>query len=132
VLIAFFNPSVAAMLAPGFAIAALAGVGGGWYVSRRADGPAAASEPDQPAVNPLELKAALLFAAIFVTVLVATTLVREYLGHAGLYTLAGIMGVTDVVKAIYAHTFSDRDTGRRSAVLLVALAAVGLVPLVWV
>ncbi len=90
---------------------------------------------------------------------------REYLGHAGLYTLAGIMGVTDVdpfilgvsqsrgaalplavaataiviaassnnvVKAIYAHTFSDRETGRRSAALLVALAAVGLVALVWV
>ncbi len=165
VLIAFFNAAVAARLLPGFTIAALAGIGGGWYVSRRADGPAAAAETEQPAVNPLELKAAFLFAAVFVAVLVATTLVREYLGHAGLYTLAGIMGVTDVdpfilgvsqshgtalplavaataivlaassnnvVKAIYAHTFSDRDTGRRSALLLVALAAVGLVALVWV
>ncbi len=164
-LIAFFNASVAAMLAPGFAIAALAGIGGGWYVSRRADGPAEATQPDQPTANPLELKTAFLFAAVFVAVLVATTLVREYLGHAGLYTLAGIMGVTDVdpfilgvsqshgtalpltvaataiviaassnnlVKAIYAHVFSDRETGRRSTVLLGALAAVGLVALLWV
>jgi uncharacterized membrane protein (DUF4010 family) len=86
------------------------------------------------------------------------------MGHAGLYSLAGLMGVTDVdpfilglsqahgvaipvseaataiviasssnnvVKAIYAHTFSDAVTGRRSAALLVALAALGLVALVW-
>ncbi len=164
-LIAFFNTALAAMLAPGFAIAALAGIGGGWYVSRRADGAAPTTQEEQPTTNPLELKAALLFALVFVTVLVATSLVREYLGHAGLYTLAGLMGVTDVdpfilgisqshgttlpltvaataiviaassnnvMKAIYAHAFSDRTTGRRSAVLLTGLAVVGLVALIWV
>lgn len=164
-LIAFFNPSLAAMLAPGFAVAAVAGIAGGWYVSRRADGAAPAEQPDHAVLNPLELKAALLFAAVFVAVLVATTIVRESLGHAGLYTLAGIMGVTDVdpfilgisqshgttlpltvaaaaiviaassnnvVKAIYAHAFADRTTGRRSAVLLAALAVVGLIALAWV
>jgi uncharacterized membrane protein (DUF4010 family) len=164
VLIAFFNPALARVLTPGFALAAVAGIGGGWLVSRRADRAPDAETPEAAASNPLELKAAFVFAAAFVAILVATTLVREYMGHAGLYSLAGLMGVTDVdpfilglsqahgvaipvseaataiviasssnnvVKAIYAHTFSDAVTGRRSAALLVALAALGLVALVW-
>jgi uncharacterized membrane protein (DUF4010 family) len=164
-LVAFFNATLAATLVPGFGIAALAGMGGGWYLARRGDAPAVPDESEAPTANPLALKAALLFAAVFVAVLVATTLVREYLGHAGLYTLAGLMGVTDVdpfilgvsqghtqplpvavaataiiiaassnnlIKAIYAHAFADRPTGRRSAALLAALAVLGLVALVWV
>ena len=37
----------------------------------------------------------------------------------------------NVVKAIYAYAFADRATGRRSLALLLALAALGAVPLVW-
>ena len=37
----------------------------------------------------------------------------------------------NVIKAIYAYSFADRATGRRSLVLLLALAALGLVPLIW-
>ncbi len=52
-------------------------------------------EPFHPK-NPLEVGAAFLFAALFVAMLFATHLALLYLGRAGLFTLAGIMGVTDV------------------------------------
>jgi len=97
-LLAFFNGALAAMLAPAFF--GLAGIGGigGWIVSRRKEAAfdARPSQPPRETKNPLELGAAFLFALIFVVVLVATNLTRQYLGHAGLYTLAAIMGVTDV------------------------------------
>jgi len=165
ILIAFFNLTLARMLLPGFALGALAGVGGGWYVSRRADGAADSGAPEQPSLNPLELQAAFLFAAAFVAILVVTTLVRQYLGRTGLYSLAAMMGVTDVdpfilgltqanataislpvaataiiiaassnnvVKAVYARSFGDRVTGRRSLLLLLGLAVVGLAGLAWI
>jgi len=96
ILIAFFNTALAATLLPGFAIGALVGALGGWFVASRNDGPDGPEESVQPSVNPLELKAALLFAVVFIALLVLTTLVRETLGRPGLYTLAGIVGVTDV------------------------------------
>lgn len=96
VLIALFNVTLAAILVPGFVIGALAGALGGWYVSSRGDGGAASGTPEQPKANPLDLRAALLFALVFVVLLVVTTLVRQSLGRPGLYTLAGIVGVTDV------------------------------------
>ncbi len=165
VLIALFNPALALRLLPGFALGAVVGVAGGWYLAHRAEGPSTAAEAEPPPVNPLELKAAVLLAAAFVAILIATTFVREHLGHGGLYTLAGLMGVTDVdpfilgvtqaraaaiplhvaataitiaaasnnlVKAIYARSFGDPVTGRRSFALLVGLALVGLVGLAWI
>ncbi len=96
VLIAFFNAALAAMLLPGFAIGAAVGALGGWLVSSRSDGAEAPGSSPRASVNPLELKAALLFAVVFVALLVVTTLVRQSLGSPGLYTLAGIVGVTDV------------------------------------
>ena len=43
-----------------------------------------------------ELRAAFLFALVFLAMLVATHLAVVHLGNAGVYTLAAIMGVTDV------------------------------------
>ncbi|HEY5374791.1 MAG TPA: DUF4010 domain-containing protein, partial [Polyangiaceae bacterium] len=137
----------------------------GWVVSRVSDGADAPPRLSRDAANPLELRAAFLFALVFVGVRVLTSLSREYLGHTGLYTLAGIMGFTDVdpfvlglaqggaaatplhfaavaiviaaasnnvIKAVYSYGFADRATGRRAVAMLLALAALGLVPLVWV
>jgi uncharacterized membrane protein (DUF4010 family) len=42
------------------------------------------------------LRAAFLFALLFLAMLVATHLAVVYLGKPGVYTLAAIMGVTDV------------------------------------
>ncbi len=95
-LIAFFDPALAALLAPAFG--ALAAVGGlvGWLVYRRHEVGETKPVPVREARNPLELRAAFLFAAVFVGILVVTHLVREHLGRAGLLSLAAIMGVTDV------------------------------------
>jgi uncharacterized membrane protein (DUF4010 family) len=46
--------------------------------------------------NPLELGAAFSFAALFVAMLVVTHVALIRLGRAGLFTVAGIMGVADV------------------------------------
>jgi uncharacterized membrane protein (DUF4010 family) len=146
-LIALFNQALAAELAPTFAMLGAVGVLVGWLVSRRADGSEPSPRAPRDEKNPLELKAAFLFALVFVVVLVLTKLSHRYLGHAGLYSLAALMGVSDVdpfilglaqgdaaaaplrlaasaivvatasnnvVKAIYAYSFADRTTGRRS------------------
>ncbi len=49
-----------------------------------------------PTGNPLELKAALSFATLFVLISIITHYTITYLGNRGVYTLAGIMGITDV------------------------------------
>ena len=165
ILLALFSLGLAAQLAPAFGALGVIAVVTGWLVSRRSDGGAVAvdnstSEPK----NPLELKAAFLFAIVFILIVVLTNLAREYLGRAGLYSLAAMMGVTDVdpfilglaqhtsatpiaiaaaaiviaassnnvIKEIYAYGFADRTTGRRALVMLVALAMLGLVPLLWI
>ena len=56
--------------------------------------------------NPLELRAALLFALLFLGMLVATRLAVVYLGRAGVYGLATVMGVTDVDPFIMGMTQS--------------------------
>jgi uncharacterized membrane protein (DUF4010 family) len=114
--------------------------------------------------NPLEMRAALFFALLFLAMLIATRLAVVYLGKAGVFGLAAVMGVTDVdpfimgmtqsagaltpvpvgaaailvaassnnlVKGIYAYVLCDRKTGRTSLFLLAGLAALGLLPLLW-
>jgi uncharacterized membrane protein (DUF4010 family) len=161
ILLAFINPKLAGVLAPAFGILSVAGGLVGWLVGRRQDQRHTQIAKHRDTENPLELRAAFFFAAVFVFVLVLTDLAHRYLGRAGLYALAAVMGVTDVdpfilgmsqaelqiavaasaiviaaasnnvIKAVYAFTFADRETGRRSAILLLGLAAAGAVPLVW-
>jgi uncharacterized membrane protein (DUF4010 family) len=71
-------------------------VGGGWLWSRRADKSSQEVQREYEPKNPLELLTAFLFAALFLAMMVATQLAVTYLGKAGVNTLAGIMGVTDV------------------------------------
>ena len=96
VLLALFSLGLAGELAPAFATLGVIGGLVGWRVSRRADGASATADESREPRNPLELGAAFLFAIVFVVVLILTSLAREYLGRAGLYSLAAIMGVTDV------------------------------------
>lgn len=46
--------------------------------------------------NPLQLAAALVFAMLFVAVSMLTTLAQHVLGSAGVFALAGIVGITDI------------------------------------
>lgn len=93
-LVWIFNRSLGVKLAPAFlALFALAVVSG-WIFSRR-EAPAAPAPP-QAERNPLELKAALFFAALFLVMVVTTQLAAAHMGRGGMYTLAAFMGVADV------------------------------------
>jgi uncharacterized membrane protein (DUF4010 family) len=68
----------------------------------------------------VELGAALLFAILFLAMLVATHLAVTYLGQAGVYSLAGLMGVTDVDPFIMGMT----QAGGTTTSLTVAASAI--------
>jgi uncharacterized membrane protein (DUF4010 family) len=80
---------------PFLSVAALA-VGGGWLWSLRADKNTQVVQRESEPKNPLDLATALLFAGLFLVMLVATQLAVTYLGRTGVNTLAAIMGVSDV------------------------------------
>jgi uncharacterized membrane protein (DUF4010 family) len=166
-LVFLFNRDLADKLLLPFGLLFIGGVLGGWWwlaIADRAD----EGNPSQPTAltsNPLELKAAFVFAALFVLISIATHYTVKYLGNSGVYALAVIMGVTDVdpfilgmtqaagnstslsvgacaiaiaaasnnlVKGIYALSFGDKETGKQSFWLLLALSILGLSPLLWV
>ncbi|MGB2622387.1 MAG: MgtC/SapB family protein [Candidatus Acidiferrum sp.] len=161
-LLAIFSRQLLHRLAVPFLLLAAVALLGGWIWMRRPDGDATPTEHAFQPKNPLELGAAFLFAALFIALLFITHLAVLYLGRAGLYSLAGVMGVTDVdpfilslaesaavvtpvalaggaiviaaasnnlIKGIYAYSFSDSRTGKQGLLLLTLLAALGLLPL---
>jgi uncharacterized membrane protein (DUF4010 family) len=164
ILLALFNRQLMALLYIPFLSVAILAVGIGWLWSRFADKNTQEVQRRFEAKNPLDLMTAFLFAGLFLIMLVATQLAVTYLGHSGVFTLAAIMGVSDVdpfimgltqaagsltplkvaavavciaassnnvVKGIYAFSMADRKTGIQALVMLLALAAMGLIPLFW-
>ncbi len=95
-LLGLFNHALMLALAPAFLVLAGVSTGAGWLWSRQPDENPEKVEREFEPKNPLELGAALLFALLFLAMLVATHFAVVHLGHAGVYGLAGIMGVTDV------------------------------------
>jgi uncharacterized membrane protein (DUF4010 family) len=92
-----------------------------WLWSRRkGDATKGVQKPADPS-NPLELRAALLFALLFLAMLVITRLTVTYLGEAGVYILATIMGVTDVDPFIIGVT---HEAGEFTPVKVAAAAIV--------
>jgi uncharacterized membrane protein (DUF4010 family) len=104
VLLGLFNRALMERLLPSFLALAAAAVIAGLIWARWTDGEASALQQEFEVKNPLELSAALLFAALFVTMLVGTGLAVRYLGIAGVFSLAGFMGVTDVAPFILSMT----------------------------
>jgi len=105
-LLALFNQRLMTRLAPSFIALAALGIGVGWLWTRRPDVSAAAPAEGFAPKNPLEISTALLFASLFVAMLVATRLALRFLGTGGLYSLAAIMGVSDVDPFILGMTQS--------------------------
>jgi uncharacterized membrane protein (DUF4010 family) len=121
-LLWLFNEDLFRALAPAFAgLAVVALLGGAWW-AHRPDAGEAAQTNDAQAKNPLELDAAFLFAGLFLAILVATRLAVQYLGNAGVYGLAGIMGLTDVDPFIMGMT----QTAGTGTALPVAVAAIAI------
>jgi uncharacterized membrane protein (DUF4010 family) len=96
ILLALFNRQLMALLLVPFLVIAGVAVAAGWLWTRRADKGAQDIQQEQKPGNPLDLGTALLFALLFLVMLVVTQLAVKYLGRAGVDTLAAIMGVTDV------------------------------------
>ena len=119
-LVGLFNRALVAILGLPFLGLGAVALAGGWAWSRLPDGrdtpPGNSFEPK----NPLELGTALLFALLFLVMLTATHLAIAYLGRAGLYSLAALMGVTDVDPFIMGMT----QAGGQATPLAAAAAAI--------
>jgi uncharacterized membrane protein (DUF4010 family) len=95
-VIAFFNPQLALLLLPAMAIGfGLAAAISGWrWLRRRPEAAIPASK--LPTANPLQLGAAVTFAALFVLLAVASAWVSREFGARGIYSLATVTGLTDI------------------------------------
>jgi uncharacterized membrane protein (DUF4010 family) len=92
VICSLFNVGLGRMLVvPLLGLALLSAIVAG-SLARLGPRSAIVSEP----MNPLQIWAALAFAALFVAISMLTTLAQGHLGHAGVFALAGIVGVTDI------------------------------------
>jgi uncharacterized membrane protein (DUF4010 family) len=123
-LLAIFNRALLHLLGLPFVVLAALAVFGGWLWSRIPDPPAQDGTQKFEPKNPLELRAAFLFAALFILMIVITRLATLYLGSGGVYGLAGIMGISDVDPFILGMTQSaGRDTNVIVAAVSIAIAA---------
>ena len=109
-LLALFNHGLFMALGLPFAILAILAMIGGWVWSRLPEANAGEVKREYEPSNPLELRAAFAFALLFLMMLVATRLAVAYLGKAGVYGLAAVMGVTDVDPFIMGLTQSAGTT----------------------
>ena len=98
ILIGLFNQNLAQKLVLPFGLLAVVGVGGGWLWSAQGKNTGSTSQNNKNYLppNPLELRAAFLFALLFVAIGIITHYTLLYFGDSGLYALAGIMGVSDI------------------------------------
>ena len=95
-VVALFNRPVAWILLP--RVLVLSAIAGAialvqWW--RRGAEPASAAGT-LPSMNPLQLPAAVAFAALFIVVALASGWVRSHFGSPGIYALGGIAGVSDI------------------------------------
>ncbi|HPC81800.1 MAG TPA: MgtC/SapB family protein [Thermoanaerobaculaceae bacterium] len=95
-LLAMFSPPLFGALAQKLVLLGAAAIAAGLWWARRPD-----LDPNQPqreyeAKNPLELRSAFAFAAVFVVLVLATALVLRHFGSLGMYALAVVMGAVDV------------------------------------
>ena len=122
VLLALFNKGLLVMLGPSFVVLGCLAVTAGWFWSRRPDPNAQEVKREYVPGNPLEIRAAAFFALLFLAMLTVTHLVATRLGSAGVYALAGVMGLADVDPFIMGMT----QSAGASTSLLVASAAVAI------
>lgn len=105
-LVGIFNQALLLRLAPAFLALAGSAILAGWLWSRRPDPSSEKIQREFVPKNPLEFRAALLFALLFVVIIVVTHLVLAHFGGGGIYALAALMGFSDVDPFIMALTQS--------------------------
>jgi uncharacterized membrane protein (DUF4010 family) len=119
ILVAMFNATLAMKLVPSFLALTIAGTLAGWLWARRSESVGSAAQNDMAPANPLELGAALLFAVLFVALLVLTHYAAILLGSAGVYGVAILTGFTDVSPFVMGLT---QTTGASISMTLAASA----------
>lgn len=125
ILVSLFNGQLMWLLGPPFVGLAILATLGGWLWTRRAHEHSTDVKLDADAsgepTNPLELRAAFFFAVLFLAMLVVTRLALLYLGKAGVFALAAVMGVADVDPFIIGMT---QEAGGLTPVHVAAAAIV--------
>jgi uncharacterized membrane protein (DUF4010 family) len=96
VIIAVFNLRFAWALAPAMAALFAFGSALAIYEWRRTTKRQSDWSLRIPAINPLQIPAAMIFAAIFVVISVVSAAVRDTFGQTGILTLAALVGVSDI------------------------------------
>ncbi|MBS1241212.1 MAG: MgtC/SapB family protein [Gemmatimonadetes bacterium] len=85
------------LIEPLAAMAAVAAVGGGFYLRRGATvASRAVRESEVPLTNPFSLTSAIKFAAFFAAVLLLVAVVKRTMSGQGMYMVAGLAGLTDL------------------------------------
>jgi uncharacterized membrane protein (DUF4010 family) len=95
-IVAVFNAALASELIVPLLALFIAGLALAVAVDRALHGNRVAGPPVEGPANPLQLGAALLFAALFVVVTIATAYARARFGGAGVNALALVVGFTDI------------------------------------
>ncbi len=128
-IIAIFNMTLARLLAPslcglaaaGFAICALQYW---WGRPRARDSKSNAPMLPATSTNPLELGPAALFAFLFIATSLASSFATRTFGTSGIYTLAAIIGVSDidpfVLNLVQGGTTGVASTALAAAILIAA------------
>jgi uncharacterized membrane protein (DUF4010 family) len=95
VVVAVFGLPLALVLSPALAFLFAASGLFAWWEWRKV-GPGPAQSLAIPAVNPLQLTTALVFAALFVAISLATVWVERAFGRTGIFTLSALVGASDI------------------------------------
>ncbi|MBZ5588037.1 MAG: MgtC/SapB family protein [Acidobacteriia bacterium] len=119
-LLAIFNGALAGRVALPFVALGVGTMLGGYLWSRVPDPVQGPVEREYEAKNPLEVRSAFLFAAVFLAIMVVTRLAVERFGTVGIVALAALMGVSDVDPFIMGLT----QTAVSATLLATAAAAV--------
>ena len=126
VVVALFNARLALLLLPPLlGLFTLTAAIAAWQWLRR--GPTSAPPPEKPLVmNPLQLSAAVTFAALFVLVALASSWVRTSFGRPGVFGLAAVSGVTDIdpfVLNLAQGSVAGMSLGAIGAAILIAASS---------
>jgi uncharacterized membrane protein (DUF4010 family) len=130
VLLGIFNRTLLLLLWPSFAVLAGLGITAGWLWSRLPDPHSEPIRREYQPKNPLEFRAAFLFGILFLSMVIVTHYALVYLGKAGLYSLAAVMGVVDVdpfILGITQSTAISTPMLEAAAAILIAAASNNLV-----
>jgi uncharacterized membrane protein (DUF4010 family) len=128
-VVAFFNLSLARELAPSLCCLSLAGLAICAVQYRLAKPSSQEAEDRTPKLepsggNPLELGPAALFAILFIAVSLLSNWAKAQFGTTGIYTLAAIVGVTDidpfVLNLAQGGTSGMSDSALGAAILIAA------------